>query len=323
MGTTEERAEEPPSPWPTEVRPLTASVADFESREHCVEAMRGSLPVEVAELFYDLGYDDALTEVCRSLEAAATGDPAHCEALVSGAVRRRCHIRLATLHEKPEVCPGAPGSGPGRDPTCLAWATRDASLCDGAGSAARATCLAVATGERERCEDPLGLRSVASCEALVQRLGGVVNAEAPPERPAPELRLSDESALRLPNDAARSLERGVAASAERCAHRVLVEVRAPVGSDRDTVGLTLELLLQGENATLGPGSEVAFGPVGTGYALRGELTLEEETERRLSGPLVATFEARYVRDGVEHALDGRLRTFFRDLPPLPERCAEE
>ncbi len=299
-------------------------MADFESVQRCVEAMRGSVPVEVSELFFDLGYDDALGEICRSLEAAAEGDPTRCDDLVSTAVRRRCRIRVAALHEKPEACPEATAREAGRDPTCLAWATDDASLCDGASSAARPTCLAVATGESERCEDPLGLRSVASCRALVARLEGLVDAEAPPERPEPELALGEsDPPLRLPTSAPRALERGVAAVAEGCAHRVRVEVRAPVGGPRDVVGLTLEVRFEGGGATLGPGSELAIGPVGTGYALRGEVTLDEATERELGGPLALTFEATYLRDGVEHSVAGRLRTFFRDLAPLPERCAEE
>jgi len=280
--------------------------------------------VEVAELFYDLGYDDALGEVCRSLQAVATGDPAHCDALVSSMVRRRCRTRLATLHEKPDACPEALGTEGGRDPSCLAWALRDASLCDGAGSAERSTCLAVATDDPERCEAPLGLASVASCRAVVTRLEGLVNAEPPPRRSPPELAIDEsEPALSLPANAARSLERGVVARSEGCAHRVEVKVTPGLGESRDHVGLTLDLRFGADGVSLGSGSEVAIGAVGTGYALRGELDLDDETERRPGGPLRAAFTATYTRDGVDHTLSGHLRTFFRDVAPLPESCAPE
>lgn len=311
-----------PSPWPTEVRPLEASVADFESLETCVASMRESVPVEVAELFHDLGYVDALGEVCRSLQAAATGDAAHCDALVSSTVRRRCRTRLAALHGEPAACPDASGDA-GRDPTCLAWATRDASLCDGASAADRSTCLAVATGEPERCEDPLGLYSAASCRAVVARLDGVVDADPPPARPAPELVIEESNPpVALPDRAARALERGVFASAAGCAHQVELTAQPTVADGRDRVGLTLVLVLA-EGAELGSASEIAIGPVGTGYALTGEVVLEEGAEPTPGGPLQATVRATYTRDGRERTLTLRLRTFFRDVTPLPDRCRAE
>ncbi len=317
-------AEPAPSPWPTEVRSLEASVAAFESHEGCVAAMRESVPVEVAELFYDLGYDDALTEVCRSLQAVATGDPAECDALVSSTVQRRCRIRVATLHEKPEACPTALGIDGGRDPSCLAWSLRDASLCDGAAINERSTCLAVATGDPERCDDPLGLRSAASCRAMVARLEGIVDADPPPERDPPELAIDEsEPALPLPSNALRSLERGLVARAEGCSHRVEVKVRPGLGDSREHVGLTLDLRLAAEGASLGAGSEIAIGAVGTGYALRGDVELDSETERAPGRPLKLSFQATYTRDGVDHTLSGHLRTFFRDVAPLPESCAPE
>ncbi|MBO6934082.1 MAG: hypothetical protein JJ863_03885 [Deltaproteobacteria bacterium] len=318
-----ELPEEPtPSPWPTEVRSLEESVADFESLDGCVASMRESVPVEVAELLSDLGYDAALSEVCRSLQAAATGDPSHCDALVSSAVRRRCRTRVATLHQKPEACPDALGTEGGRDPSCLAWALRDAALCDGAGSAERSTCLAVATGDAERCAAPLGLTSEAGCRAMVTRMEGLVDADAPRRRDPPELAIDEsDPELALPAHAARTLERGVVAVAVGCSHRVSLRVAPGLGDTRDHVGLTLDLRISRDGGSLGPGSEVAIGAVGTSHALHGELTLADGTEAVPGGRLEAIFETTYTRDGAEHTLSGHLRTFFRDAAPLPESCA--
>ena len=315
-----------PSPWPTDVRSFRASVEAFENVEGCVEGMRGSVPVEVGELLSDLGYENALGEICRGLEAAKLGEPERCDEAISSAVARSCRVRVATLHGQPEACPPALGVDEGRDPLCLAWASRDAGLCDGAPLHSRGRCRAVATGDPAPCRDRLVERSPAACRALVARLGDLVGADAPDERPEAELVLlrqgdSREATLALPPNAARDLERGVVLGVQGCRHRALIRQPQPMRRDAETVVLALELLWGGDAApSLGPGSEIELGPVGTGYALRGELALDEGAAVP-GAPLSGTFEGTFTRDGTEHPVSGRFRTFVRDLAPLPERCA--
>ena len=308
-----------PSPWPTDVRSLHESVERFETVESCIRGLRPSLPLEVAEHFADLEYVDALGEVCRGLAAVERGDPAGCDALVSSAVSRQCRTRLATYHGRPDACPPSRTQEGARDALCLAWATRDASLCDAAPAAASARCLAVATGDAARCRRD---RARASCEALVARLGDRVRADAPPGREPSQLTLEGEfgpaSPLRLSTEVGPSLERGVVLTAEACDRQAILH--HPLSVREPSVGLTLEVRWSDEGAaTLGPGSQIEIGPVGTGYALHGTADLAER-EPRLGATLRGTYEATFTRDGESHALTGAFRTFVRDLLPLPERC---
>ncbi|MAQ19340.1 MAG: hypothetical protein CMN30_31635 [Sandaracinus sp.] len=311
----------PASPWPADVRSLHESLEHFESVDACVAGLRPGLAVEVAELFADLQYVDALHEVCRGLDAVKRGDPETCDGLTSSVVARQCRTRLATYHGTPEACPSDRTTAGARDPLCLAWATRNAGLCDAAPAHLQGRCLAVATGEPGRCRRD---RERATCEALVARLGDRVNADPPADREPAAFTLDGElrgDALALATGAAEELAHGIVVRVDGCGHVVRLESGRPHRATDSSVALTLEIGWTGEDPpTLGTGSEVALGVVGTTYALRGTVDLEGVPET-LGDPLEGTFRGTFTRDATDHEVTGTFRTFIRDREPLPARCA--
>ena len=174
-------ADEPPpepTPWPDDVRDLGQSLEAFDDRAGCEARLRAEVPVELAEAFADLRYDAVVEDVCAGLAAAKAEDPDACDALRVTALRRGCRLRAALVAEAPDACPPAAVGTEGRDPLCLAWASRSPALC--AGAARRDWCLAVQRNEPGRCRRDA---EPARCRAEVQRLGPVIETAGRARRP--------------------------------------------------------------------------------------------------------------------------------------------
>ena len=317
------------SPWPEDVVSLRQSLEAFDTVEGCREALRRRVPSELAEILADLSYDDALGEACRAIDAVKRNDPAACDTLVGGAVGRACRIRLATFHEVPEACPDAVGAA-GRDAMCLAWATRDAALCDGAPRHLRARCVAVATDDERLCRSSAE-RAPVACAALVSRLGDLVDVQGPPRRDPRSLRAAGEAPEAVAVNADDAVERGVFLQAVegRCAYRWHVApepsswIGPSRGSDTETATLTFAATIDAEgHLELTSESELNLGVVGTPYPLEGSATLEKFSLER-GGALEGTVAATFHRDGRPRTVQITFASFVRDMQPLPERCSEE
>ncbi len=166
--------EEPPdpSPWPTHPANLRESLERFEDASQCEASLRAELPTELAEVLADLSYDSVVHDVCTGLAAAKAADPSRCDALSVRAAREGCLRRVAIWSGQPDVCPPARGVE-GRDPRCLAWATRDPGLCDGVSPTERSACRAVLANAAERCHTD-------RCRGWVERYGPVIATDARP-----------------------------------------------------------------------------------------------------------------------------------------------
>ena len=338
-----EELDPPPSPsWPTEVRGLRESADAFTSVEACLAELRARTPVAVAEGIADLAYDGFFDDVCRGLEAVKAGDPDRCDALDASTVRAGCRRRVAILNGLPAACP-ADMVLPGRDSVCVAWAARDRELCRAASIADRARCAAVLDGEARGCVSLRG-GDRGRCEAEVRRYAGALGEErhesAAAARPAVlELTVTVEGAsgdpIRIERDV---LARGVRLVPQGCRYQVALgephgEGMLPSGPGRFEPTFHLELAVpMGDDANralpLGATDAVlslalpAHGGITSIAGASGQVALSA-FEPRVGGAVDGTVRGRLRSGGAELAVEGRFRTFVRDLEPLAEHCTHE
>jgi hypothetical protein len=122
----------------------------------CVRRNRDALGPELGRALAAL-QDDALLEDACGLDLAVRAHaPERCASLRLSSLREACAFRASVAAARPEACPAMPGLR-GRDPVCVALASRDAALCAAASLTERARCLALAAGAPRPCEalDPL------------------------------------------------------------------------------------------------------------------------------------------------------------------------
>ncbi|UJR82435.1 hypothetical protein [Sandaracinus amylolyticus] len=334
-------AEETPAPlpasWPTDVEDLSTAIEHFESVAECLANLRAHTPTLAAEALGDLGYDAFFDDACRALDAVHRRDAAACDALSVSTARRGCRRRLAMIAGDPTVCPEDLAIE-GREPRCVAWAARDPSLCDAEAIADRATCVAVLAGEASRCPP----RDRARCEAWVRRYARALGTErvSREAREPAELHLDVTRVLPPPASGGApvtqapiaidlpQLARGVRLRADGCTHRVMLDERgAPDVLSTTRAGLRAELDLPSD-ATLP--LERAIGPLGAsievavprvGRAGGGEGTFTITTlDRTLGGAFAGTFHAELPLAPGALRVEGRFRTFVRDLDALPSHC---
>lgn len=161
---------------------LTDELASHESLTACRDRVRGSLAPDLAELLGDLGYQTAPDDVCSALAAVRSGDARACDSLSVSAVRNGCRRRVAVAHGAPDACPNDPVVE-GREPTCLAWASRDPALCRAANDADAPRCRAVLANDPSGCRDSI---DADSCARDVHRFGSLL-AREPGVRPASDV----------------------------------------------------------------------------------------------------------------------------------------
>lgn len=330
-----EPPEAPPGPstWPPEVEDLQAGLAAFVSVEDCLARLRTRAPVEVAEGLSDLGYDAFFEDVCRSFGAVRDRAPDRCDELTVSTARRGCRRRYALLEGAPDACPEDLAID-GREPLCLAWASRDAGLCRAVARAERGACEAVLGQDPARCRGP----DRARCEAWVRRYGGAVRGASRAgtgTREEPFLRLEvsrvDPSGVEA---APRSVDletiaRGVLLSADGCRHRVVLDDRGPHGAQlpfgREGARIAFSLPEGGGSDRVrlegGLGSvELTLPELGRIGGGEGRITVTA-SEPVLGGRLEGTIEARLPTAPGAVLVRGTFRTFVRDVEPLPATCA--
>lgn len=132
--------EQPSAP----VSPLPEDIA------RCVARSRERLPPELAGAIEVMGIPTLLEDGCRLDAAPRLRNPSLCEAISSSAVRESCGVRAAIAASTPERCPSTPGLL-GREPVCVAVASRSPSLCAAAPGSERARCLALAHADARLC----------------------------------------------------------------------------------------------------------------------------------------------------------------------------
>ncbi len=331
-GATEEPP--PPSPWPADVGDLRTEVEQFAGERDCAERLPRGIPVALAETISDLGYDTIVADSCGSLAALHERSPERCDRLGTTAVRRGCRLRLALLAADPAFCPPDQTSG-GRDALCIAWALRDASMCRGAASLEAARCRAVLAHDARACS--AASIDATRCRAESRRYASALSEGRPlrgrvardPELHV-ELRVvtSDDSApaeTRVIDSPA--LARGAYLEPRGCVHHVTLGGSPSVAvlDETPTISLALDLdrsVHAGSRLDVGalgavldvdvPGMERASSATGaTGRVVITAL------DRERGGALAGTISATLPLVGGRLAVEGRFRTFVRDLDPLP------
>jgi hypothetical protein len=327
-------SEPPPSTaWPTEVESLRDALAVFDTVEGCRATLRARTPTSVAEGIADFAYEGFFDDVCASMGAVREGSIEGCDALAISTARAGCRRRLALVHARPEACP-ADRVTLGREPVCVAWASRDPGLCRA--SDAEALCRAVLARDARRCA-PLAAGDRSRCEALVRRYGPSIEdpaRESARETPrfALELRRAGDPPLRIERDV---LARGVRLEPRGCAWAlVLANPRGEpslasalgVESDRFTLELLvpasarapLSLPLAHDSAELSVVTH-AYGPLSSRAAASGDVQLERFEARR-GAPIEGRIEGSLRHGNERISVRGELATFVRDLDPLPAEC---
>lgn len=301
-----------PSPWPTDTVSLEESLERFEDLTSCVEGLRSSVPVEVAESLADLGYDAVLEDVCRGLAAAKARDPEACDALGATALRDGCRRRVALSSKDPEHCPPARAME-GRDPSCLAWTTGVTRLCDATVGEVRRTCESVSKNDPSTCgRDP-------ACVAAVRRYGGSVAPVIEPDELVASLTIvhtaADGEEGRTTHD---TLSRGVALSTEGCGSRVRIEVGGPL-SEGAQLMVEVVVLPGDDGVWRADVRDLRWAPRRLAVpSVVMDASVDRITlDRRRGGLISMRLRGRL---GTEATLEVTLSTFVRDLDALPAAC---
>lgn len=341
-GTTEGTPGEPDESGPSAPRP---------DDEACVQQLAAELPQALGDLLDDLGYRDALADACAAQRAVSDGDEATCDGLTATALRAGCRRRLAVRHGRPDACPRVLDRG--RDPVCLAWATRAPARCAAAVGTQALVCRAPFEANAALCRE-LGVEQ-APCEAAVVRVGPLLEPREPRALPhvsgelvarfvAEETRPAGGPPASLPQPVALELGHGVYVSREGCtatlqlapahrtlAHREHVQLApflVPLGELREVVEertvpageLVVGLLpvvgapaVASREGEAGRSAREAAAP-----PLAGHVQVLRLQPRR-GGEAALTVDVQVPAVGGAYHLTGELRTYVRDLDP-PGEC---
>jgi hypothetical protein len=175
---------EPAVDPPAAAGDLKADIDGFTSLDACV-AQRANLDALLGDALEAIGYDTFVRDACRVLDAAKAKDPKRCDAIDASSLRRQCATTVAAVVGDAESCPWSIASRPeeGRDPWCLAAASRDARLCMALETmASRATCAATIAHDASSCAKLPMKADQARCRRDVERWKAVL---PPPDPSAP------------------------------------------------------------------------------------------------------------------------------------------
>jgi hypothetical protein len=331
------------------------AAADGESAEQraCVAELAEGLPDAIADLMEDLGYREALEEACEAQRAVREGDEAGCDSLTASALRAGCRRRLAVRHGRPDACPRVLDLG--REPACLAWATRAPARCAAAVGTQGLLCRAPFEGNVELCRE-LGVER-APCEGAVERFGpsltpreqralpavsGGLEARYVADRPTPGE--APAAGLELPVEL--DLARGVYVRRADCRATVvlapdrhgialrslrvapfLLEVGALRGALRDETLEASEALRVGLHPIPGGPQPLTAGTDAETARLDAELARTEgevqvvTLDPRRGGEVSLVVDVRVPAVGGVYRLSGVLHTYVRDVDPVePAEC---
>ncbi len=131
---------------------LKADVAAFTTVEACVQK-RAQLDPLVADALESIGYETFLFDACRTLDAVKAKDPKRCAPIESTFLQKRCERDVAIVAGNENACPFEIPTRHeyGREPLCVAVASRTPSLCAGVSFIDRSRCEALASGTASVC----------------------------------------------------------------------------------------------------------------------------------------------------------------------------
>lgn len=208
---------------------LASEIGAFTTVDACVE-QRAHLDPLLGDALEAIGYDTFVRDACRVLDAAKARDTKRCDAIDASALRRQCTTTVAAVVGDADLCPWMIASRPalGRDPSCLALASRDPRLCAAEEtSAARATCEAIAGHDGAPCTKLPLKADQARCKRDADRWRSVTpppdaGGAAPPVEATLHVESADDAGAPVDANLGPDFERGLVVVTERGGERVSV-----------------------------------------------------------------------------------------------------
>lgn len=233
---------------------LGADIERFTSLDACVVSRRVEDAV-LGDALLALGYDGFTKDACRVLQAAKAKRRELCRDITVSTLQRHCEIVVAVVAKEPEQCPKEL-LGRGREPTCLALATRDRRLCAAVEESDRPRCEAMLAGDTKRCATSTRTARGA-CERDAERWRAILteasaaNAAAPFTAPAGKFRIEAKPGAPMrgkgEGDLAFELRRGVVVVEERGATSLR---RIDIGAIGDSLSASGSMLESAVRATI-------------------------------------------------------------------------
>src|SRR5579859_4407945 len=168
---------DPPAP----AGDLKADIDRFTSIDACA-LERARLDPLLGDALEAIGYDTFLRDACRVIDAAKAKDASRCAGIDASSLEARCRATVAEVAGTPDACPWEAVTRPtrGREPRCLAVASRDARLCAAvADPVERATCQATVARDDGPCARLTARTTQSRCIRDADRWHGVLASEGP------------------------------------------------------------------------------------------------------------------------------------------------
>jgi hypothetical protein len=176
---------DPPAP----AGDLKAEIDRFTTVDACA-LERARLDPLVGDALEAIGYDTFLRDACRMIDAAKANDASRCAAIDASSLEARCRANVAEVAGTPDACPWESASRPtrGRDPRCVAVASRDPRLCVAvAEPLERATCEATLGRDDRSCAKVPARAAQSRCSRDAARWRNVLASAGADEARAPPL----------------------------------------------------------------------------------------------------------------------------------------
>ena len=163
---------DPPAP----AGDLKTEIDRFTSVDACA-LERSRLDPLLGDALEAIGYDTFVRDACRVIDAAKAKDASRCKAIDASSLEARCRATVAEVAATPDACPWESVTLParGREPACLAVASRDARLCAAvADPIERATCQAKLARDDRLCVGLHARTAMSRCIRDADRWRGVL-----------------------------------------------------------------------------------------------------------------------------------------------------
>lgn len=173
---------------------IRSEVTGFQNLIRCRMRLEGLVAPAVGGVLSDLNYGAITHDACRTLEALASKQIEACDHLQIRATKMGCRRRYAMYHGAPDLCP-LELAGEQRDPSCVAVAMRDPSMCYAVfDRQSRGICRAKILRSSRPCRVAHETEREADlCVAAAKRWWQVI----PPNRQRSKLPVDFESTLQL------------------------------------------------------------------------------------------------------------------------------
>jgi hypothetical protein len=266
LGVDAGELEAPVDP-PAQAGDLRTDIERFTTVDGCV-LERARLDPMLGDALEAIGYDTFVRDACRVIDAAKAKDASRCAAIDASSLAARCRATVAEVAGTPDTCPWQSVTRPerGREPLCIAIASRDARLCAAiADPIERATCQATLEQDDGPCSRLQNRPGKARCTRDADRWRSALASASKGDRST-----ADDQPLAV-TGRARADPIDLAQHADRDPVAQALDVDLAPDLAR---GVTLVQRRDGVRLVLGPLSEAGLDFVAPSPHVRGSLALE-------------------------------------------------